>query len=380
MSSGALGKATNRLLTWGCNVSGALGRGTIGLASNEPDYVFNLPDDPPVQVATGWGHTAFVTKSGQVIVCGRAVDIRNTLTLGRVAEKRPRLAYFWTHYLGAKNSIDFPEPTLMSSDIKATKISASACLTLGIDVHGNGFGFGMDRFGQTGTNITTERGAGVYELTKIALDSKLIDIAAGHQNGLAVTENGEVYGWGKADRGQIGCGDNSLRLSLVRKPMKIESLSHEFITSVSSGFAHCIALTNEGKVYHWGTIQSSKKESFIAEPRLIENLPPVVEAVCGQFQVVIRDVEGNVYQWGLRPDAMGSGFVERPVKVRGVPVDAKNISCGMDFASILHNGIPYVWDWVDLTAKPLEALDGYKVKQVAFGWRHNAAIVEESNY
>ena len=46
------------------------------------------------------------------------------------------------------------------------------------------------------------------QVTSLA-DKKIIDIAAGKGFSLAVDDKGEVYGWGSAQYGVLGNGDNS---------------------------------------------------------------------------------------------------------------------------------------------------------------------------
>lgn len=397
-----------RVLTWGCNSSGALGRGLAGETNQMvPGYVQGIREEP-TQIAAGWGHTALVTENtGQLVVFGRAVDIRNTIQFGRLAQSYPKLAFVWTQYLGARNSIDFVCPTLLPTPRRVVKIAASACLTLGLYDDGTCFGMGMDRFGQTGTNDSQSRGAGVYEptpvFTRTALDGtaldgtalggtlendlesptpneeKIVDIACGHQHGLALSENGRVFAWGKADRGQIGCGDRSLKSNMVRSPILVQGL--EDIQAIACGFAHNVALSKKGTMYLWGTIQSSDKNSLIAEPKVCEAFPPMTEIACGQFHNLCRDQDGSVYQWGLRPDQLGGGMVNKPIRVRGLDdvASGSTLVGAMDKSSLVsEDGVAYEWDWQSMYAKPMQQLLGKRVVQVAFGWKHTVALVEET--
>jgi len=78
---------------------------------------------------------------------------------------------------------------------------------------------------------------------------RVVDIACGQQHSLAVTDNGEVYGWGLNVFGQLGLGDTKDRLV----PAQLTGLKDHFITSVACGSEHSIALTDQGKVFTWGS-------------------------------------------------------------------------------------------------------------------------------
>jgi hypothetical protein len=377
-TSGALSIPKTRLVTWGCNISGQLGRGDVQSNQKLPDFVQTPLNDPPIQVSAGWGHTSFVTYQGKCVVFGRAIDMRNTLRFGKLAKTRPNLAYLWTQYFGGKGSIDFLEPTIVSPEsMKCTKVSSSAALTLGITDTGGGFSLGANRYGQTGVeDVTDDRPVFSAQPIKFPLTtSKIVDIAAGHQNALAVDDKGCVYAWGKGDRGQCGLGEDGVKKSPTRSPTRIEILQDDPITSVSCGFFHCLALSKQGNVYVWGKHQNEDGTKDVVTPFLMRNLPPIVEAACGQYHCVVRDQEGNVYQWGLRPFELGSGFVSQPQKVQGIPKGACSLTCGFTESAMINDGLVYVWDWNDMKAKPMKELEQLNVRQFSLGWRHRAAVV-----
>ena len=372
-------KAKTRLVTYGCNVSGALGRGELGRTGlNKPEVVPTPEDDPPVQVVAGWGHTAFITDSGKLVAFGRAFDMRNVLRFGKLANSRPAFAYFWTKYLGASGSVDFPEPTLVSSDVKCIKVTASASLTGALTGEGDAIAFGANRYGQTGIALT-QQDTQVFRPTSVKRPNaavKWIDIAAGHQNMCAVDENGEIYAWGKSDRGQVGGGEDTAKSSPIRLPKAIPRFDQDGVKAVSCGFSHCLALTNGGRVYSWGKGQGPQGKSDVLQPRLVKGLPPIVEIACGQYHNVARSIDGDVYQWGLLPSDMGGDFIAEPRKISGIPKDATSLACGVTESSILHEGTVYSWTWKEPRARPLSILADFNVRQVSFGWRHTAVLVE----
>ena len=65
---------------------------------------------------------------------------------------------------------------------------------------------------------------------------------------MAVLENGEVYGWGYNGNGQLGLGNNINQLN----PQRVTGLQGVVVTSVVCGYAHTLAVTDEGSLYAWG--------------------------------------------------------------------------------------------------------------------------------
>ena len=73
--------------------------------------------------------------------------------------------------------------------------------------------FGLNRWGQCGVNQKNvdggknAQGIHVFDPTLVELPTKVKDVDAGLQHCVALTENGEVWVWGKGNRGQLGNGD-----------------------------------------------------------------------------------------------------------------------------------------------------------------------------
>ena len=73
-------------------------------------------------------------------------------------------------------------------------------------------------------------------------------ITCGQTSSMAVLENGEVYGWGYNGNGQLGLGNNINQLN----PQRVTGLQGVVVTSVVCGYAHTLAVTDEGSLYAWG--------------------------------------------------------------------------------------------------------------------------------
>ena len=58
----------------------------------------------------------------------------------------------------------------------------------------------------------------------------------------------QVYGWGYNGNGQLGIGNNVNQPN----PSRVGSLTNVIITQVVCGYAHTLALSDEGMMYAWG--------------------------------------------------------------------------------------------------------------------------------
>ena len=83
---------------------------------------------------------------------------------------------------------------------------------------------------------------------------KVIQISAGFSHSLALTESGRVFSWGRNDLGQLGLGDSFTDMySMEDMPRLVESAKMSGkVVQVSAGKGVSAALTESGKIFHWG--------------------------------------------------------------------------------------------------------------------------------
>ncbi|KAG5623552.1 hypothetical protein H5410_008770 [Solanum commersonii] len=73
-------------------------------------------------------------------------------------------------------------------------------------------------------------------------------IAVGAFHNLALLDDGVLMAWGNNEYGQLGTGDTQPR----SQPIAIQGLSGLTLVDIAAGGWHSAALTNEGEVYGWG--------------------------------------------------------------------------------------------------------------------------------
>jgi len=83
----------------------------------------------------------------------------------------------------------------------------------------------------------------------VGFEAPIIKACCGYSSTLALDNQGQIYGLGSNQYGQIGLGS----IPNTYSPLKIESLSKEQISDLSSGPFHAAAITAMGSVYMFGS-------------------------------------------------------------------------------------------------------------------------------
>ena len=80
---------------------------------------------------------------------------------------------------------------------------------------------------------------------------RIVQIAVGQQHGLLLTDEGVVYSWGGKNEGQLGRTPSNQEM--CQKPCPVgDALRDKIIVQIACGLRHCLALTQDGKLYSWG--------------------------------------------------------------------------------------------------------------------------------
>lgn len=257
------------LFSQGSGVYGALGQGNsladsatfqevplVSYCAKQNAMVENVP----VKVSAGWGHSAAITDQGKLFIFGRPYDFSNLMQLNRLSKVSKSFTRFVAR---STNSALFgnvtgyyPTPSEVASMDNVTDVCCSAGLTLFIS-NGNVYGFGLNKYRQCG--VESGKNMHIYEPAHIStIPGKCKAVAAGLQHGLALTEEGTIYAWGKAHHGQLGIG-----------PVKVEEFGSlpvrvvlgaetRLATQICAGFGHSAALAEDGAIYVWGKNMSDQ--------------------------------------------------------------------------------------------------------------------------
>jgi E3 ubiquitin-protein ligase HERC2 len=118
-------------------------------------------------------------------------------------------------------------------------------------------------------------------------DVEIARVYCGAQFSVALSKEGKVYTWGKGEHYRLGHGSEEH----VRYPKLVEALNGKVVTALGVGSMHVIAITEDAEVYGWGRNEQGQLGdlcgSSITEPTLLQCLKgrSLVGISCGPSQV-----------------------------------------------------------------------------------------------
>lgn len=286
-------------------------------------------------------------------------------------------------------------------------ISGSGGHVLTLTSDGRVFAWGSNSSGQLGNNSTTNSPLPVAVDTSGALSGKtVVAIAAGENHSFAITSDGRLFTWGKRRAG-FGQTVNSLT------PVELSSggLVGKTVVAISPGGNVDLALTSEGEMYGWGDSsygQLGVSNSYFVDPLLVGSgqigAMPVIAIEAGSSHSLALSLNGRVFSWGstqygeLGIDSpQGIFSVNQPVAVntQGV-LSGKTITAiaareGRSMA-VASDGSVYAWgkNWngelgdgtiterrVPVAVNSSGALAGQSVAETRFGSNHCLALTTD---
>eukprot|EP00761_Pharyngomonas_kirbyi_P003646 gb/GECH01003650.1/.p1 GENE.gb/GECH01003650.1/~~gb/GECH01003650.1/.p1 ORF type:complete len:441 (+),score=87.90 gb/GECH01003650.1/:1-1323(+) len=236
-----------KVVGFGNNICGQLGNGRY--CGRERSAEYNVPFH--IQSSSiGYGHSAFITDEHDLYLCGWN-------TYGQLSSKQ-----------NSNSNSNNTETTLFNSIISnytddngfittpcfipefagnCAQVACGGGFTLVLDRQGRVYNCGANDCCQLGDGSQENRFSWqqVHGLGSFRIQS----IAAGSCHSFALNENGELYGWGKNDAGQLGIGSATFA---ERRPIKINTLNSFHIDRIFTKFTHCFATTKCGKVFGFG--------------------------------------------------------------------------------------------------------------------------------
>lgn len=117
---------------------------------------------------------------------------------------------------------------------------------------------------------------------------------------IAITNEGKVYAWGRNEKGQLGLGS----VDRHDVPQIVTAFDGKNIVDAACGRKHTLFLTERGRVYacgenKMGQLGLGNQSEQVLSPSLIRYKgPPIRRISCGGEFSVISDINGNVYSFG----------------------------------------------------------------------------------
>ncbi|QYS96266.1 hypothetical protein H0G86_003523 [Trichoderma simmonsii] len=333
----------NKILTWGVNDQGALGRDTNwdgGLrdldkaddsdSEDEDDTGINPKESTPTALSEE--DFAPGTKFVQVVASDSASFVLTED--GRV--------YGWGTFRSSDGILGFTEhvrvqtrPTLVAGLKNIKALAAGANHILALDTKNNVVAWGCGQQNQLGRRIIERNKMSSLIPQGVGLPrGKIAKIACGSYHSFAIDNKGAVWGWGLNNFGEIGVESNAGEDdAVILKPVKITFLADHTVTDIEGGIHHSLACTEKGELFAWGRvdgyqvgfeledIEKVDKEYVIRDERgtariLIkptkhEGISDIVSVAAGTDNSFAISKDGKAYSWGFSSNYQtGQGTID----------------------------------------------------------------------
>ncbi|XP_052123061.1 X-linked retinitis pigmentosa GTPase regulator-like isoform X2 [Frankliniella occidentalis] len=267
-----------RVFAFGNNSWGQLGLGHKNTATM-PSCVKSLKPEKATHVACGKSHTIISTFSGKVFAFGSNMDCQ----LG-VGDTEERVS---------------PEevPGLFTGEDGVRMLAAGCQHSAVLTVDGGVYVWGSNADGQLGLGDSVT----VVDTPKrIDIPHTIAYISCGYYHTALVTEDGKLLMCGEGENGKLGLSRENRNI-FVPTPVNINVP----IRSVACGGNHTIAVSMDGDVYGFGSNLSGqlglgREVLSFSVPECIETLlgKHVCAAACGEIHSAFLTVEGHMYACG----------------------------------------------------------------------------------
>ncbi|QWB99420.1 DUF5011 domain-containing protein [Mycoplasmatota bacterium] len=231
----------NEVFTWGANEFGELGNGSL-VAGYEPNNItdyFSLQQDEEVElVRAGYLFSYLLTTHGRVFSWG--YNMYGQLGSGDIINK----------LVPTEITNNFP----LSIDEKITDIKLGQSFVLALTSNGNLYTWGQNGDGQLGNNSYDDSVVPINITSNFPLTSqeKIINIDAGSSHAVALTSENNLFSWGDNFSGQLGDGTNISKSSPINITSHLNLDINDYIVDIELGSLHSTVLTNDGQVFSWG--------------------------------------------------------------------------------------------------------------------------------
>ncbi|RHY84959.1 hypothetical protein DYB35_007702 [Aphanomyces astaci] len=365
----------NTLYSYGDGYLGTLGHGNYD-AVDAPKALAAFEGLDLAQASTGWSHTGVVDVQGKAYVFGRSHHFKNVIRAINMHRFAPWFLDF-ANKLGGARSVEAFLPVEVLLPEKVAEVACGSTLSLFRTESGVLYANGGNYYGQCGVG---HENSSVWEAERVKLPP-VAQVAAGYQHVLALTTEGQVYSWGKGERGH-----GTVNLSA---PQQLVALRDMQVRYVDVGFNYSLAITVEGELYVWGKLMGAdqhgrKNGEDQITPRLVRTSAPVVAAKSSHFHTLILTVWvlGRSQAVHLTGEKTGRTNPEVHVSPMAVDVggvlDPKRIvrlGKGVHNTSIIlvDDGRVFAWDWKDGLHR-VDALSGYHVESYETGFGSNVFL------
>ncbi|KAF2085046.1 pheromone response pathway component SRM1 [Saccharata proteae CBS 121410] len=321
----------NKILSWGVNDQGALGRdtqwdgGLIDMDDAKSDDSSDSGSDsgmnPREATPTAIPEDAFPADTKFVQVA--AADSSS------FALTDDGLVYGWGTFRSNEGIFGFNKeviiqykPVLLPNLKKIRQISCGANHVLALDADGNVFAWGSGQQNQLGRRVVERTKVEGLVPREFGLPRKqIVGVACGAYHSFAVDKKDNVWAWGLNNFGETGIPENAGEDdAVVLKPARVDGLAGKKIKQISGGGHHSACVTEDGQCLVWGRIdgyqmgiaqdtikglpEEAVRKDLSGNPRILR-VPTAVPGIsashvaCGSDHTIAITTDGRAYSWGF---------------------------------------------------------------------------------
>ncbi|KAF7244259.1 RCC1-like G exchanging factor-like protein [Varanus komodoensis] len=222
------------------------------------------------------------------------------------------------------------------------------------------FSMGNNSYGQCGRKVIEGE---IYSESQLinrlqGFEDRVVQVACGQDHSLFRTERGELYSCGWGADGQTGLGHYEISCTPTRVGGDIAGVRLSQVTSCGDC---CLAVSEDGDLFGWGNseylqLASVTESTQVNVPRHLPfQVGKVKEAACGGTISAVVNEEGHVFVWGYGILGKGPKLMETatpemiPPTLFGLSdlspdVHVVRIRCGLSqFAAITNRGELFAW-------------------------------------
>lgn len=334
-------RADGSVWTWGYNRNGELGYTTTGLCSFDASPCSLVPLQVPgvsgVALSTGTAHTLLRAADGSLWAWGFNGYGQLGMTTSTTCEPGYRCSRTPLQIQGLPATTAFVGGHLHSLALAAD----GTVWSWGGNMYGQ-LGRSSANPGTCQYSLACDpTPAQVPGLTNIvAVYAGSVSYA---DHSFALQRDGTVWAWGLNDRGQLGvattdvCTVYSVAYSCSTRPVRVPALSG--VRQLSVGTYHSLALTNAGTVLAWGYNNRGQLGDGTLTSRMtpmpVSGLSDIVEVTAGDYFSIARRRDGTLWGWGANERGqLGVGNTANQL----VPVE----NSGLTGATTIATGDQYV--------------------------------------
>ena len=210
-------KSDGSLWGWGDNYVGQLGNGTT---DQQPTAAYVGPGF--VQVGAGGVHAAGLGPDGTLWAWGGNSN-------GQIGD-------------GTTNAHISPVQIYVGKPIK--QVSVGRFYTLALTTDGEAWGWGWNAYGQLGDGTSQNS-----RPSPLLIGTGFTEVAANDRHSLGIKSDGSLWAWGSNASGQLGDGTTTDQLV----PVQVATSVGKPFQHVVAGGSHTLALTTDGELWGWGS-------------------------------------------------------------------------------------------------------------------------------